>query len=95
MGKLFTNREFSISAVSWNSDFVAPGQSAVTLTLVSFNSLAIASLKGTWYLANTQLQLGMTQEAIESMERVIELDGSFSRVAKNKLESIRQQQPAS
>lgn len=49
--------------------------------------------KGTWYLANTQLQLGMTDEAIESMERVIELDGSFSRVAKNKLESIRR--PAS
>ena len=49
--------------------------------------------KGTWYLANTQLQLGMTTEAIESMERVIELDGSFSRVAKNKLELIRE--PAS
>lgn len=45
--------------------------------------------KGTWYLANTQLQLGMTDEAIESMERVVELDGSFSRVAKNKLESLR------
>ncbi len=45
--------------------------------------------KGTWYLANTQLQLGMTDEAIESMERVIELDGSFSRVAKNKLENLR------
>ncbi|NBC03904.1 MAG: hypothetical protein GVY20_09405 [Bacteroidetes bacterium] len=49
--------------------------------------------KGTWYLANTQLQLGMRDEAIESMETVIELDGSFSRVAKNKLESLRQ--PAS
>lgn len=49
--------------------------------------------KGTWYLANTQLQLGMRDEAIESMEIVIELDGSFSRVAKNKLESLRQ--PAS
>lgn len=49
--------------------------------------------KGTWYLANTQLQLGMRDEAIESMETVIELDGSFSRVAKNKLESLRE--PAS
>lgn len=45
--------------------------------------------KGTWYLANTQLQLGMTNEAIKSMERVVELDGSFSRVAKNKLESLK------
>lgn len=45
--------------------------------------------KSTWYLANTQLQLGMTNDALESIERVIELDGSFSRVAKNKLESIR------
>lgn len=45
--------------------------------------------KGTWYLANTQLQLGKTNEAIESMEKVIELDGSFSRVAKNKLQSLR------
>jgi hypothetical protein len=35
----------------------------------------------------------MRDEAIESMEIVIELDGSFSRVAKNKLESLRQ--PAS
>jgi len=45
--------------------------------------------KATWYLANTQLQLGMTEQAIESMEEVIEIDGSFSRVAKNKLESIK------
>lgn len=51
--------------------------------------------KGTWYLANTQLQLGMATDAIESMKKVIELDGSFSRVAKNKLKSIRKQQPAS
>lgn len=45
--------------------------------------------KSTWYLANTKLRLGMTDEAIKSMERVVELDGSFSRVAKNKLERIR------
>lgn len=45
--------------------------------------------KVTWYLANTQLQLGMREQAIESMEKVIKLDGSFSRVAKNKLESLK------
>lgn len=44
--------------------------------------------KGTWYLANTQLQLGMVNQAKESMQEVIELDGSFSRVAKQKLESL-------
>lgn len=62
-------------------------------TFESINKTADIGLmnleKGTWYLANTQLQLGMTNQAIESMKRVIELDGSFSRVAKNKLESLR------
>lgn len=42
--------------------------------------------KATWYLANTQLQLGLMQEAKASMQEVINLDGSFSRVAKQKLE---------
>lgn len=44
--------------------------------------------KGTWYLANTQLQLGMNKEAKKSMQEVIEFDGSFSRVAKQKLEHL-------
>ncbi len=42
--------------------------------------------KGVWYLANTQLQLGMLDEAKENMEEVVEMDGAFSRVAKQKLE---------
>ncbi|MDX1641761.1 MAG: hypothetical protein R3220_08675 [Balneolaceae bacterium] len=44
--------------------------------------------KSTWYLANTQLQMGMIDEARVSMEEVINLDGSFSRVAKQKLENL-------
>lgn len=44
--------------------------------------------KSTWYLANTQLQLGMADEARISMQEVIELDGSFSRVAKQKLGNL-------
>ena len=44
--------------------------------------------KGTWYLANTQLQLGMLNDAKASITEVIELDGSFSRVAKQKLENL-------
>ncbi|WP_234572608.1 tetratricopeptide repeat protein [Rhodohalobacter sp. 614A] len=44
--------------------------------------------KSTWYLANTQLQLGMIDEARNSMQEVIELDGSFSRVAKQKLQNL-------
>lgn len=44
--------------------------------------------KATWYLANTQLQLGMTDDAVESLNKVIEFDGSFSRVAKNVRESV-------
>lgn len=44
--------------------------------------------KSTWYLANTQLQLGMISEARSSMQEVIELDGAFSRVAKKKLENL-------
>lgn len=47
--------------------------------------------QGTWYLANTQLQLGMTEEAIASMQEVIELDGAFSRVATQKLDQLQQQ----
>jgi len=44
--------------------------------------------KSYWYLANTQLQLGMKQEARENIIKVIEADGSFSRVAKMALESL-------
>ena len=44
--------------------------------------------KSTWYLANTQLQLGNFEEARTSMQEVIELDGSFSRVAKQKLQNL-------
>lgn len=76
-------------AIQYNSK----NYSAALETFKTINNTAgIGQLnleKGTWYLANTQLQLGLTNEAIESMERVIELDGSFSRVAKNKLESLR------
>lgn len=42
--------------------------------------------KGIWYLANTQFQLGMIEDAKENMREVIEMDGAFSRVAKQKLE---------
>lgn len=41
--------------------------------------------KGRWYLANTQIQLGMMNEAEENIKKVIELDGAFSRMAKQTL----------
>jgi tetratricopeptide (TPR) repeat protein len=44
--------------------------------------------KSYWYLANTQLQLGMKKEARENIINVIEADGSFSRVAQLALESL-------
>lgn len=37
--------------------------------------------KAYWYLANAQLQAGLIDEAKENVEKVIELDGAFSRVA--------------
>lgn len=83
------NLKMVTGAIQYNSK----RYSEALTTFESINStddIGLINLeKGTWYLANTQLQLGMMNDAIESMERVIELDGAFSRVAKNKLESIR------
>ncbi len=44
--------------------------------------------KSLWYLANTQLHLNELDEAKVNIERVIELDGAFSRVASNKLDKF-------
>ena len=44
--------------------------------------------KSLWYLANTQLQLNELEEAKLNIEKVIELDGAFSRVASNKFEKF-------
>jgi tetratricopeptide (TPR) repeat protein len=44
--------------------------------------------KSTWYLANTQIQLGMMDEAEVNIRKVIELDGAFMRVANQKLEGF-------
>ncbi len=45
--------------------------------------------KSLWYLANTQLQLDQIDDAKVNMQRVIELDGAFSRTANNMLQGIR------
>lgn len=44
--------------------------------------------KSTWYLANTQLQMGENYAAKASIQEVIDLDGAFSRVAKQKLAKL-------
>lgn len=41
--------------------------------------------KSLWYLANAQIHLEQKAEAKVNIEKVIELDGTFSRVAKNTL----------
>lgn len=95
--ELTTKQSIDLKMVKGAIQYNSQNYSEALQTFQSINStdgIGLVNLeKGTWYLANTQLQLGMRDKAIESMERVIELDGSFSRVAKNKLESIRQ--PAS
>jgi tetratricopeptide (TPR) repeat protein len=95
--ELTSEQDIDLKMVKGAIQYNSQDYSEALQTFQSINEIEGIGLmnleKGTWYLANTQLQLGMTDEAIESMERVIELDGSFSRVAKNKLGSIRQ--PAS
>ena len=44
--------------------------------------------KSLWYLANSQVQLNQYQEAGANIEKVIELDGAFSRPAKKLLTHI-------
>lgn len=44
--------------------------------------------KNLWYLANSHLQLGEKDQAIECMKEVILLDGSFARVAGNLLSAV-------
>lgn len=41
--------------------------------------------KNLWYFANTLLQLGEKEQAIEHLNMVVQLDGSFGRIAKNLL----------
>ncbi|MDZ7719973.1 MAG: hypothetical protein U5K72_14245 [Balneolaceae bacterium] len=92
--ELTTEQSIDLKMVKGAIQYNSKNYSEALQTFQSINStdgIGLMNLeKGTWYLANTQLQLGMREKAIESMERVIELDGSFSRVAKNKLESLRQ-----
>lgn len=44
--------------------------------------------KSTWYLANTQIQLNDLDAARENIRKVVEMDGSFSRVATKALEAL-------
>lgn len=44
--------------------------------------------KNLWYFANTLLQLGEKEQAIEYLNRVIQLDGSFGRAAQNLLAGV-------
>lgn len=46
--------------------------------------------KNLWYLANTLLQLQENEQALELVEEVIRLDGSYGRVAENLLTSYRE-----
>lgn len=75
-------------AIQYNSQ----NYSDALLTFEGINTIEdidrLSLEKSTWYLANTQLQLGMIDEARNSMQEVIDLDGSFSRVAKQKLENL-------
>lgn len=41
--------------------------------------------KNLWYFANTLLRLGEKEQAVEYLNMVVQLDGSFGRVAKNLL----------
>lgn len=44
--------------------------------------------KAVWYMANTQIQLGLNEEARANLNKVIELDGAFSRMANSRLEQL-------
>ncbi|MCC5940498.1 MAG: hypothetical protein JJU37_03075 [Balneolaceae bacterium] len=44
--------------------------------------------KSLWYLANSQIHLNQLEEARDNIKQVIELDGAFSRIAKNMIESF-------
>lgn len=44
--------------------------------------------KAVWYMANTQIQLGMNEQAKANLNKVIQLDGAFSRMANNRLEEL-------
>ncbi|NBB76120.1 MAG: hypothetical protein GVY02_01970 [Bacteroidetes bacterium] len=78
-------------AIEYNSDQFEEAFQTFNTVLEHSNENEITSLtleKATWYLANTQLELGMTDQAKMNMQRVVEMDGSFSRVAQQKLERI-------
>lgn len=81
-------------AIQYNSEDYSDAL-ATFREIKQFEAIDRLSLeKATWYLANSQLQLGMENEAITSIEEVIELDGAFSRVAKQKLERLTANTPA-
>lgn len=44
--------------------------------------------KSIWYLANSQIQMEQEEEAIENIEKVIEMDGAYMRPAKRLLATI-------
>ena len=50
------------------------------------NSLILE--KGYWYLANTQIQLDNLLDAEESLQRTLDIDGQYSRVAERYLNAI-------
>lgn len=50
------------------------------------NSLILE--KGYWYLANTQIQLDNLTDAEESLQRTLDIDGQYSRVAERYLNAI-------
>lgn len=75
-------------AIEYNSNQFEEALQTFNNVLAHSNENEITSLtleKATWYLANTQLQLGMTDQAKINMQRVVDMDGSFSRVAQQKL----------
>tara|TARA_R100001143_G_scaffold58746_1_gene56841 strand:+ start:55177 stop:55971 length:795 start_codon:yes stop_codon:yes gene_type:complete len=50
--------------------------------------------KSLWYLANAQVQLNEYEEALENIEEVINLDGAFSRPAKQLQNYINSREPS-
>ena len=85
-----TDLQMVKGAIHYNSDRFEDALNVFN-TVLSSGELTLSELtreKATWYLANTQLQLGMTEEAKSNMQRVVDMDGSFSRVAAQKLEQI-------
>lgn len=75
-------------AIQYNSEHYAEALETFREIIQIDNIDRLNLEKGTWYLANTQLQLGNIEEAKISMQEVIGLDGSFSRVAKQKLQNL-------